>query len=97
MMVQRVGGFRRKSRNKLKRGVHVKGKISISGYLREFSAGERVTLLCNSAVQKGMYFPRFHGKIGTISKARGECYEVVIKDGEKNKTVHPIHLRAEKR
>lgn len=94
-MAQRIGRFRRKTRSKLKKSYKDKGKISISNYLQTFNLNEKVLLKAEPAVQKGMYFPRFHGKIGTIKGKQGNCYEVEIKDFKKTKTliVHPIHLR----
>lgn len=94
-MVQRKGGFRRKTRHKLKKNVRAKGKISIRRYSQVFNNGDRVILKAEPAVQKGMYFPRFHGKAGVINGKRGKCYEVLIKDGGKKKTlvIHPIHLK----
>ncbi len=66
-MTQRIGGFRRKTRHKLRKNVR----------------------------QKGMYLPRFHGRIGVVKGQRGKCYEVAIKDGSKEKIliVHPVHLK----
>lgn len=89
-----MGGSRRKTRNKLRKRPRTKGKISIANYLQTFKAGEKVCLNAEPAVQKGMYHPRFHGKIGEIKGKRGKCYEVVIKDGSKEKilVVHPVHL-----
>jgi len=51
-------------------------------------------LQANSSIQNGMYFPRFHGKTGTIIGKQGNCYKVLIKDIGKEKTIliHPIHL-----
>ena len=94
-MVQRIGGFRRKTRSKLRKKVREKGKISISKYLQSFKVGEKVCLKAEPAVQKGMYFPRFHGKVGTVKSKRGKCYEVFIKDGKKEKMliIHPVHLK----
>jgi len=94
-MVQRAGSFRRKTRSKLRKNIKDRGKISIKNYLRSFKKGERVILKAEPAVQKGMYFPRYHGKSGLIKSKRGNCYEVLIKDGGKEKTliVHPIHLK----
>lgn len=94
-MVQRAGGFRRKTRSKLKKNVRDKGKISIRKYLQDFKEGEKVTLKIEPAVHEGMYFPRFHNLSGLIKGKKGRCYEVLIKDGEKDKTliIHPIHLR----
>jgi large subunit ribosomal protein L21e len=94
-MVQRTGGFRRKTRSKLRKNVREKGKISIKKFLQSFNEGDKVGFKAEPAVQRGMYHPRFHGKTGTITGKKGGCYEVEIRDGSKQKTlvVHPIHLR----
>jgi len=94
-MVKRTGGFRRKTRHKLKKNVRTRGKISITRYFQKFIEGDKVLLVAEPAVQKGMYFPRFHGKAGIIKNRVGRCYEVSIKDGNKAKTVivHAIHLK----
>lgn len=93
-MVQRVGGFRRKTRSKLKKNESQKGKVSISRYFRDFKEGDAVVLKPEPAVQKGMPFPRFHGRNGVITGKQGRCYKVRIKDGKMEKTVlvHPVHL-----
>jgi len=94
-MVQKVGGFRRKSRKKLTKHRTERGKISISKYFQEFKVGERVQLLAEPAVQKGMFFPKFYGKTGLINGKRGNCYKIVINDYGKKKIVitHPVHLK----
>jgi len=93
-MVKRIGGFRRKSRSKLRRSPRDKGKLSISKYFREFEENSPVRFHANSSVQNGMYHPRFHGKTGTVLGKQGACYKVKMNDGGKFKTilVHPIHL-----
>jgi len=97
-MVRRTGGFRRKTRSKLRKNIRDKGKISIRRYLQSFKKGERVFLGSEPAVQKGMYHPKYYGKAGLIKNKRGNCYEVLIKDGGKEKTliIHPIHLKNDK-
>ena len=92
--MQRIGGFRRKTRHKMAKNVRSKGKISLSKYFQEFKDGDRVCLVAEPAVQKGMYYPRFYGKAGTIVGKRGRCYEVQIKDGSLSKLliVHPVHM-----
>ena len=42
-----------------------------------------------------MYFRRFHGKAGKVTRKLGSCYEVTINDlgKEKRLIVHPVHLR----
>jgi len=94
-MAQRTGSRRRKTRHKLKKSIRTKGKISIKNYLKKFNPGEKVLLKAEPAIQKGMYHPRFHGKIGIIKKPQGNCYQVIIKDHKKEKIqlVHPIHLK----
>ena len=94
-MATRIGGFRRKTRSKLKKGIRDKGKISIRRFFQNFNEGDKVRLVAEPAYQKGMYFPRFHGMSGTILAQRGRCYSVKIKDGGSEKTliVHPLHLR----
>ena len=72
-----------------------KGKISLTAYLAKYAAGDRVLLKAEPASQEGLYFLRFHGRTGTVLAKRGECYEVQVPDGGKQKLViiHPIHLK----
>ncbi|MFP4403796.1 MAG: 50S ribosomal protein L21e [Nanoarchaeota archaeon] len=94
-MVQRIGGNRRKTRNVYKRLPKDKGTIKISNFMQTFENGEKVCLKADSSYQKGMYFPRFHGKTGIVKTKKGWCYEIAIKDRKKDKTliVHPVHLK----
>ncbi len=94
-MAKRTGGSRRKTRVLFRKRKSERGKISIRKYLQIFQPGDLVQLDAEPAVQKGFYFRRFHAKVGTIKKKRGECYEIAIKEGNKPKMViiHPIHLR----
>ena len=93
-MVDRVGGFRRNTRHKMSKNVRLHGKISLKKYLQSFDVGDKVLLGAEPAYQKGMYFPRFYGKVGIVSKKVGTCYEVKINDFTKEKivVVHPVHL-----
>lgn len=97
-MSQRIGGFRRKTRSKLRKNMRDKGKISISRYFHEFKEGDRVILKAEPAIQTGMSHPRYQGKAGIVFGKQGECYKVMIKDGsmEKMMIVHPIHLLKQK-
>jgi len=95
--MQRVGGFRRKTRHKLRKPLSLRGKISIPRYLQEFTQGDCVYLVAEPSVHAGMYFPRYHGKKGVVTGKRGVCYQVVIHDGSVKKQffVHPVHLKKE--
>ena len=94
-MVTRIGGIRRKTRYKLRKGIRQRGKISLAKYFQNFDIGEKVYLSAEPAIQKGMYHPRFFGKIGIIKGKRGRCFEVSIIDVSKEKTLvaHPVHLK----
>jgi len=94
-MAKRIGGNRRKTRNIFKKEYKQRGKISLSNYLKEYKEGDKVILKAEPAIQKGLYFHRFHGKLGIVKSKKGSCYEVTIKDGKKKKNiiVHPIHLK----
>lgn len=94
-MVKRKGGTYRKARHMLRKTNRKKGKISLRNYFTRYSPGDAVCLVAESGVQKGKYHRRFHGKAGTVKARRGFCYEVEIKDQNKQKMLilHPVHLR----
>ena len=93
-MVDRVGGFRRNTRHKMRKPVSKRGKISLRQFLQSYNVGDVVQLRAEPAYQKGMYHPRFYGKVGVVSKVVGSCYEVKLKDFTKEKivVVHPVHI-----
>lgn len=94
-MVQRIGGFRRKTRHKLQKARRQKGKISITKYFQEFSKGDKVLLKAEPSIHTGMYNPKYHSKVGIIKSKKGSCYNISIKDKSKEKivVVHPVHLK----
>lgn len=96
--MKRIGGLRRKTRHKLTKPIRRKGKVSISRFMQRFEAGNRVHLIMEPSITKGMYHPRFMGKTGVVKCSRGKCYEVSITDKGKEKIliVHPVHLKASK-
>lgn len=93
-MVQRIGGMRRKSRHKFRRKLAERGKLSLTKYFQKFEVGDKVVLKGDSIVQKSLYHPRFHSRMGVIKGKKGRCYEVEITDQGKKKTIVtlPIHL-----
>lgn len=94
-MTKRIGGFRRKTRSKLRKRRSERGKFSIRMYLQKLSNGDKVCLKAEPSIQHGMYFPRFHGKHGTVVGKQGKCYIIKINDKRKEKEliVHPVHLK----
>ena len=93
--MKRIGGYRRRTRHKFKKTKQEKGKISLQKYFQEFKIGDKVMLAAEPAVQKGMYFRRFHSRVGTVEGKVGRCYQIKINDINKEKTVivHPVHLK----
>lgn len=94
-MAKRIGGFRRKTRDKLQKNIRQKGKLSLTRYFQEFQDADKVQLMAEPSIQEGMYFPRYHGKVGKVVGKKGRCYQVAVWDGGQHKTfvVHPVHLR----
>ena len=94
-MVMRTGGARRKTRTLYKKDRRRRGKVSLTRFLATFTPGDKVLLSTESSYHKGMYFRRFHGRIGIIEAQRGTCYEVGITDGSIKKTliVHTVHIK----
>ena len=91
----RKGGFRSNTRYKLKKKAGTKGKVTITRLLRKFSVGDRVRILHEPAVQRGMPHPRFKNLVGTIlTKEGSNAYTLQIKDGNKLKNIvsRAIHL-----
>lgn len=93
-MVKRLGTKRRKTRKLFRKAYKQRGKISVVKYFQDFKAGDRVALKAEPSVHKGLYFRRFHGKVGIIKAKQGSCYKLEIRDGGKRKIVitHPVHL-----
>jgi large subunit ribosomal protein L21e len=93
--MKRIGGSRRKTRQKFTKPLREKGKLSLTRYFDTFEVGEKVLLKAEPSVHEGMYHGRFHGKVGVVQKQKGTCYEVQIDDLGKKKIVivHPVHLK----
>ncbi len=94
-MVERVGSSRRKTRKLYSVPKKLKGKLSVSSFVRKFELGSNVILNANPTILKGMYFKRFHAHTGKIVGMQGRCYKIKVKDNGKEKMVivAPIHLK----
>jgi len=94
-MVKRIGTSRRKTRDLFMVPKKMKGKLNVSGFVKKLEMGENVVLMGHPSITKGLYFRRFHGRIGLIVGKQGSSYMVRLKDGGKEKTllVGPVHLR----
>lgn len=92
--MQASRGTRTKTRNLLKKRARARGLSPITKGLQIFEEGEKVNIVIDPSVHKGMPFSRFHGLTGVVIGARGNAYEVSVKDGNKTKIVvaRPEHL-----
>ena len=88
-------GFRRRTRQLLRRKAREKGKTGLSKILREYKPGDRVIIKLDPSMHKGMPHRRFHGRIGVIKDARGKAYVVNVTQGKavKEIIVRPEHLK----
>ena len=88
-------GFRKNTRDKLKKRYRQKSKFNLNRFLQTFKAGDKVLLKIEPSFHRGMFLPRFQGLTGVVHGTRGRCYEVITKDGNKGKKllVHPAHLK----
>jgi large subunit ribosomal protein L21e len=94
-MAKRIGKGRKGTRHIYRKPVKQRGKVSIRRFLQKFQPGDKVLLKVDPSCHKGLYFPRFHGRVGVIEGKRGSAYEVKLMDRDKPKIfiVSPVHLR----
>jgi large subunit ribosomal protein L21e len=87
-------GTRTKTRNLLRKKPRARGLSPITKAMQVFDEGDKVNIVIDPSVHKGMPFSRFHGLTGTVIGRRGAAFEVRVKDGNKDKIViaRPEHL-----
>ena len=87
-------GTRTKTRTLLQKKPRARGLSPITRGFQSFENGEKVNIIIDPSIHKGMPFSRFHGLTGVIIGPRGSAYEVSVKDGDKTKIVvaRPEHL-----
>lgn len=96
MLVKAPKGLRHRTRKLLKKSVRERGIVPpLSLLMLKYKPGDRVHIVINPSVHKGMPHRRFHGKTGVVVGTRGKCYIVKVMLGDKEKTlyVRPEHLR----
>ncbi len=80
-------GFRARTRRLLKKKPRERGKIGLSRLLHEYAPGNRVVIMIEPGVQKGMPHKRYHSKVGTVIEKRGRSYVINVNQGNKAKEV----------
>ncbi len=89
-------GFRHRTRKVFKKHIRERGAVPpLSLLMHEYRPGDKVYIIVNPAIMKGMPHRRYHGKVGVVVGKRGKAYIVQVKVGSKIKTlfIRPEHLR----
>jgi len=63
--------------------------------LRTYEPGQKVTILIEPSVHKGMPHRRYHGRVGVVHEKRGKSYVVHVGIGKNQKKqiiARPEHL-----
>ncbi|OPX69799.1 MAG: 50S ribosomal protein L21e [Methanoregulaceae archaeon PtaB.Bin056] len=91
-------GPRKKTRYKFKKDLRKRGVVPVTSLIQKFDLGQKVHVVCEPSIQKGMPHRRFHGMTGTVVGQRGRAWLLSISDGESEKIViaRPQHLKAQK-
>lgn len=71
-----------------------RGHSPITREFQSFEKGEKVNIVIDPSVHKGMPFARFQGLTGTVDSRQGAGVVVNVRSGNKMKTVvaRPEHL-----
>ncbi|MBO3802735.1 MAG: 50S ribosomal protein L21e [Candidatus Brockarchaeota archaeon] len=90
----RSHGYRRSSRQLMKKKAKEKGIRPPAYLLHDYKEGDKVLIKINSAYQKGMPHRRYHGKIATVAGSRGRAYVLKVRNMGKVKDiiVRPEHM-----
>ncbi len=94
LRMQKSKGKMRGTRN-LRKGHRDKGMAPVNQYLQEFQVGDHVHIDVVASEPSGMPYPRFRGRTGVVKGKQGAAYQVLIKDGGKEKVllITPVHLK----
>ncbi|MHA1631302.1 MAG: 50S ribosomal protein L21e [Candidatus Freyarchaeota archaeon] len=94
-MVRKSKGYKSRTRKLLRKHPRRRGIPSPDKLLYDYKVGEKVTIIIDPSIHKGMPHKRFHGKVGTVIEKRGRAYVLSVMVGSKEKKViaRPEHLR----
>ncbi|NHI83909.1 MAG: 50S ribosomal protein L21e [Candidatus Thorarchaeota archaeon] len=94
-MVKKSHGYRARTRSLMSKRIRERGMSSLSQLLVDYEIGQRVDIVINPSVHKGMPHRRYHGRTGIVTDMRGRGVVVEVKLGRATKTliVRPDHLQ----
>ncbi|MFW9953752.1 MAG: 50S ribosomal protein L21e [Candidatus Thorarchaeota archaeon] len=98
-MVKKSHGFRARTRALMSKRVRERGITPLSTVLVDYQEGDRVNVVINPSVHRGMPHKRYHGRTGVVRAKRGRAYVIDISLGKAMKSliVRPEHLRPSRR
>jgi large subunit ribosomal protein L21e len=91
-------GMKKKTRYKLSKTIRARGISPVVRAIQEFQPGDKVHVLIDPSIHKGMPHPRFHGRTGEVIGTRGRAFVLKVTDGDATKTIIalPEHLTAQR-
>ncbi len=94
-MVRTSKGFRRRTRQTLRKKPRERGLKPLGYLLTEYRVGDKVVIDIDPSTHKGQPHRRYQGKVGTVLERRGRAYVVGVKMGGKVKQIIalPEHLK----
>ena len=97
-MVKKSHGFRARTRSLMSKRVRTRGLRPVSKVLVDYEVGQRVDIVIDPAVHKGMPHRRYQGRTGVVTAIRGRGIVVDVKLGKATKTliIRPEHLNPSK-
>jgi len=87
-------GFRRGSRQILRKKPRERGMQPLGRILHKHSVGDKVVVKIEPSIHGGMPHVRYYGKVGVVAEKRGQAYVIEMKNGGKNRKliIRPEHL-----
>jgi len=93
---QKSTGVRARTRDLFSRGHRQKGVIGLSTYMRTFKVGERVDIVANASIHKGMPFKYYHGRTGVVWNVTKRSVGVEVNKIHRQRQIKKrIHVRIE--
>ena len=94
-MVKKSHGYRARTRDLMSKKVRKRGLSPLSAVLIDYEMGQRVNIVINPSMHKGMPHRRYHGRTGIVKGTRGRGIVIDVQVGKATKTliVRPEHLR----
>lgn len=95
-MVKAPQGLRRRTRKLLKKSVRERGAVPpLSRIMLKYNVGDKVHIVADPAIHKGMPHRRYIGKTGTVVGFRGRALVVEVEVGSKVKQLFilPEHVK----